>query len=155
LEKLKQLGQLSAERVIMLTSADRPENLARCRQLNIAAYLTKPANQAELLSSVLDTFREGRRQEEASGAMQGSSFPRSERRLEILLAEDNPLNQQVARGMLEEMGHSVTIANNGQEAIELFQHRSFDLIFMDIQMPVLNGYEATGMIQEMQRNSQQ
>ncbi|HEX4487058.1 MAG TPA: response regulator [Terriglobales bacterium] len=154
LEKLKDLGQLSAERVIMLTSADRPENLARCRQLNIAAYLTKPANQAELLSAVLDTVRQRRAREETSASAQGSSFPKSERRFEILLAEDNLLNQQVARGMLEEMGHSVTIANNGQEAVDLFQQRSFDLIFMDIQMPVLNGYEATAIIQEKQKNSE-
>jgi CheY-like chemotaxis protein len=70
-----------------------------------------------------------------------------------LLAEDNPLNQQVARGILHELGHSVEIANNGREAVEMFGKRRYDLVFMDIQMPEMNGYEATRQILEVQLHS--
>ena len=153
LEELHARGQLQPERVIMLTSADRPENVLCCRQLNIAAYLTKPATQADLLRSVLDTFRSQQVEHEVIPEVRERSIPRSGRRLRILLAEDNALNQQVARGMFEEMGYSVTSAMNGRQAVERFQEETFDLIFMDIQMPILNGYEATAIIQEKQKHA--
>jgi signal transduction histidine kinase/DNA-binding response OmpR family regulator len=154
LDRLNALGQLTAGRVIMLTSADRPENLSRCRQLHIAAYLTKPVTQPELLRAFQVALREVPiRPETTDPSPERIAIPKSRRALRILLAEDNPLNQQVARGMLEEMGHSVTLAVNGQEAVEQFQKATFDLIFMDIQMPVMSGYEATAILQEQQKHS--
>jgi len=63
--------------------------------------------------------------------------------LNLLVAEDNPLNQEITKGILESLGNQVTLVENGQEAIQLFEEKDFDLIFMDIQMPVMNGFEAT------------
>ena len=151
LERLMAKGQLSPGRVIMLTSADRPENRLRCRKLLIAGYLTKPVSQAELMRTLDDTLRrvELRTGTSEAGAPSGT-IPKSERSLRILVAEDNSLNQQVARGMLEQMGHGVTLAANGREAIEKFKQQTFDLVFMDIQMPIMNGYEAAAIIHEQQ-----
>jgi signal transduction histidine kinase/CheY-like chemotaxis protein len=154
LERLNALGQLNPGRVIMLTSADRPENFLRCRKLHIAAYLTKPVTQAELLHTVQDALHQEEARHKTPETEAVNDIPKSLRPLRILLAEDNPLNQRVAQGMLKEMGHSVALAVNGREAVEKFTGEVFDLIFMDIQMPVMNGYEATAMIQERQKDSE-
>ena len=67
----------------------------------------------------------------------------------VLLAEDNPINQVFARKLLTLMGATVTVANNGQEAVDLVQENTCDLVLMDCQMPIVDGYEATGMIREL------
>jgi signal transduction histidine kinase/DNA-binding response OmpR family regulator/HPt (histidine-containing phosphotransfer) domain-containing protein len=154
LERLDREGRLNPGRVIMLTSADRPENLLRCRQLRIAAYLTKPVTQAELLHTVQDALHREEARHKTTGPPRTAQVSKSLRPLRILLAEDNPLNQRVASGMLKELGHSVALAVNGREAVEKFTGEVFDLIFMDIQMPVMNGFEATAMIQERQKDSE-
>ena len=73
------------------------------------------------------------------------------RLLRILVAEDNPMNQEVARSILLKRGHTVIMANNGKEAVELFKEQRFDVILMDIQMPEMDGFEATSVIREMER----
>jgi CheY-like chemotaxis protein len=73
----------------------------------------------------------------------------------VLLAEDNPVNQRLASKMLEKLGHTVTIANNGNEAVTLFQQQSFDIIFMDVQMPEMDGMAATAAIRQLEQGSSQ
>ena len=73
--------------------------------------------------------------------------------LRILLAEDNVVNQKVAARVLERRGHRITLANNGAEAVTLFARDKFDLILMDIQMPEMNGYEATTAIRDRERTT--
>lgn len=68
--------------------------------------------------------------------------------LQILLAEDNPVNQETATTMLSKLGHTIVVANNGREALELLAQRQFDLVFMDVQMPEMDGMTATGKIRE-------
>jgi len=75
------------------------------------------------------------------------------RSLHVLLAEDNLINQKVAQRLLERRGHTVTIANNGCEAVELFRHAAFDVVLMDVQMPEMDGFAATAAIRELQRAS--
>jgi CheY-like chemotaxis protein len=116
--------------------------------------LIKPVTQVDLLRSV----REALGHELGGGAQaEQEEYQKVSRRsavsLRILLAEDNSLNQHVARGILEELGHTVTIANNGREVVEMFERASYDLVFMDIQMPEMNGYEATARIREIQQRS--
>jgi two-component system sensor histidine kinase/response regulator len=155
LERIRASRDLSAGTVMMLTSADLPEDPVLCQEFGIATYLVKPVTQAELLRSVLEALgaNDDSDPTAAEQCQPETAIRKSHRPLRILLAEDNSLNQQVARGMLEDLGHSVTIAANGREAVEAFAKGGFDLVFMDIQMPELDGYQATSLIREEQQRS--
>jgi CheY-like chemotaxis protein/nitrogen-specific signal transduction histidine kinase len=132
--------------VIMLTSGDRVEDTARCEELGIAAYLLKPVKQSELLQAIETAL--------------GVAVPRSEltRGLEdttpyhgplrILLAEDSLVNQKLAVALLEKQGHWVTVVNDGREAVAASDREEFDLILMDVQMPVMDGLEACAAIRK-------
>ena len=155
LERIRASRDLSSGTVMMLTSADLPEDPLLCQEFGVAAYLVKPVTQVELLHSVRDALGTG--DEHVTSAAEQISPQvinhKSQRALRILLVEDNSLNQQVASGLLEDMGHAVTIAGNGREAVETFAEGVFDLVFMDIQMPEMDGYQATAVIREEQQRS--
>ena len=146
-ERIRQKQELSPAAIIVLTSSGQRGDVEQCRQLGITSYLFKPVRRAELLSAV-------------SAALYLKATPPSRvappsreartrgKSLHILLAEDNPINQQVAIRTLEKMGHSVVVANNGCEALKLSLSQSFDLVFMDIQMPEMDGITATKRLRE-------
>jgi PAS domain S-box-containing protein len=140
--------------LMMLSSADRREDAARCRNLGIAAYLTKPVRQSTLLDAIM-TALDGRRTKdtaetrEAMPVCPGTSAP--SRRLRLLLADDNPVNQRLAVGLLEKRGHTVVVVDNGREALAALDRQSFDAILMDVQMPEMDGFEATAAIRERER----
>ncbi len=127
-------------RLMMLTSSGRPGDSARCRELGISAYLTKPVRQADLFDAVSSLFG-APRLAPSMPAVTGAA-----RRARVLLAEDNAVNQRVARSMLERRGHEVTVVNNGAEALNAFAPGRFDVILMDVQMPVMGGFDATRAI---------
>jgi len=134
---------LSPGRVLMLSSGGRRGDAARCRELGIAGFLTKPATSIELrevLSRVLDAPDGGEPNGELITRHLLKERPRARR---VLLVEDNIVNQAVAEGMLVKLGYEVTIAENGEEALARTDAESFDLVFMDMQMPVLDGVAAT------------
>ncbi|WP_439642470.1 response regulator [Gemmatimonas sp.] len=134
---------LSPGRVLMLSSGGRRGDAARCRELGIAGFLTKPATPTELrevLSRVLDAPEGGEPNGELITRYLLKERPRTRR---VLLVEDNVVNQAVAEGMLVKLGYEVCIAENGEEALARIGAESFDLIFMDVQMPVLDGVAAT------------
>jgi two-component system, sensor histidine kinase and response regulator len=155
LERIRASADLSSATVMMLTSADLPEDPILCQEFGVATYLVKPVTQSELLRSVRMVL--GKEAERDALAVTNSPAPKAHRKygrvLQILLAEDNPLNQKVACAILEDQGHTVTIAKNGREAVETSGKQHFDLIFMDIQMPELDGYQATRLIREEQQQS--
>jgi signal transduction histidine kinase/DNA-binding response OmpR family regulator/HPt (histidine-containing phosphotransfer) domain-containing protein len=128
-------------RLMMLTSSGRPGDAARCRELGISAYLTKPVRQADLFEAVSSLFGATPRSAPMLPAVTGAA-----RRARVLLAEDNLVNQRVARSMLERRGHDVTVVNNGAEALNAFSPGRFDVILMDVQMPVMGGFDATRAI---------
>ena len=134
--------------IMMLTSAVRPGTHERCHELGVAATLLKPIRPDELshaISNVLaDRIRSGHATREG-GALPAQSTSRGYR---ILLAEDHRVNQKVATRMLERAGHTVQIANNGQEALTALGTGEFDLVLMDVQMPELDGLSATTAIRE-------
>ena len=132
-------------KVILLTSASRPGDVARCRELGISDYLSKPIKQSELFDSIITAMAEHRQKPEVSESASASIQP-SKRSLRILLAEDNPVNQTLAIRILEKIGHKVQVVNNGKEAIGRTQAEEFDLILMDVQMPEMDGLEATTVI---------
>ena len=134
-------------KVILLTSASRPTDVARCRELGISDYLSKPIKQSELFDAIVTAMAEhGRKRERCENA--SAFLQASERSLRVLLAEDNPVNQTLAMRILERLGHKVQVVNNGREALGRSQAEEFDLILMDVQMPEMDGLEATTAIRD-------
>ncbi len=144
---------LYAGPVIIMTSAHSPEDGDRCRELGIAGYLTKPVKQSQLLHEINLVSCDSA--DCRSRFVRGNTFvqPAAMRELKILVAEDNPVNQKVVTRILEKVGHSVTIAANGKQAVEMASSGSFDLILMDVQMPEMDGFQATELIREHQKIS--
>jgi signal transduction histidine kinase/CheY-like chemotaxis protein len=137
---------------IMLTSAGQRGDAARCRELGVAAYLIKPVAQAELLEAIL-AARAPREPSIAAAPLVtrhtiAENRPEPRLKLRILLAEDNDVNQLLAVRMLEKQGYSVKVANNGNEALNALRTEYFDLVLMDVQMPDMDGFEATAEIRK-------
>jgi two-component system, sensor histidine kinase and response regulator len=131
--------------IMMLTSHDQVESAARCQQSGVETYLIKPIGSSELLGSIrlaMGVHMPASTVTPTAG-VSGSSLS-----LRILLAEDNRVNQKVAIGMLGKMGHRITLATNGLEALERWRQSNFDLILMDVQMPEMNGLQATTQIRQ-------
>ena len=151
-EQIRREPEVCTEVIMMLTSGDRPGDIARCDALGIAAYLMKPLKQSELFDAVaLALGLTGPDERDAAGFV--AARQRRVRPLRILLAEDSLVNQKLAVGLLERWGHQVRVANNGQEALAALEVENFDLVLMDVQMPELDGLEATRMIRAREQRS--
>jgi two-component system, sensor histidine kinase and response regulator len=149
LELIRQKPELSPAVVMMLTSCGQRSDIERCRRLGITSYLLKPIRRAELLSTISAAVDKS---VPAALCVQPRNRPRTPgKRLHILLAEDNVINQRVATRALEKMGHSVVVANDGRDVLSLLPSEHFDLIFMDIQMPELDGITTTVRVREAER----
>ncbi len=155
-------GETASKQVVvmMVTSGEHRGDLARARELGIAAYLTKPIRRAELrtaVSNALNNHRFISNQIKPERSVKPRSAPAAIRQgaqsLQILLAEDNPVNQLVACSILRKAGHTVEVAQNGIEVMAKFPVRTFDVILMDIQMPDMDGFEATAAIREMEQRT--
>ena len=155
-EQIRSTPELAAATIMMLSSAGRRGDLARCQKLGLFASLTKPVRQNELRDAIVRALDRRRTQVNQAGAL----APAVERRavvpgaaLDILLAEDNAVNQRLAIRMLEKRGHRVKVAGNGREAVDLLEHTSYDLVLMDVQMPLLDGIEATTLVREREKTT--
>ncbi|HEX4628234.1 MAG TPA: response regulator, partial [Gemmatimonadales bacterium] len=137
---------LTRTRLLILTSAGQRGDGERCRQLGIQAYLTKPIARADLIEAVGTVLAGAVSAGGAPDLVTRHSIAESRHALHILLAEDNPVNQQVATAMLVKRGHQVDVVSNGREAVDAVKARSYDVVLMDIQMPEMDGFEATGRI---------
>ncbi len=143
---IKKRPELNDSVLIMLTSAGERGHAARCVELGIAAYLMKPVRQSDLFQVVCSFMHEPNIAQGPRPLLTRHAIRENKPRLEILLAEDNPVNQKLACKLLQNMGHRVTMAQTGREALEAFKNDKFDVILMDIQMPDLDGLEATSAI---------
>jgi PAS domain S-box-containing protein len=159
-EGIKQRVEMSRATIMMLSSAAQLGDAQRCRQMGLAGYLTKPVKQSELLDAILDAMNpadepaaESAPKAAAPTTDSGKSIVAGPRSWRILLAEDNLVNQRVAVRTLERMGHSVTVVSNGSEAIAALERERFDLLLSDVQMPVMDGLEATKAIRHRERFS--
>jgi two-component system, sensor histidine kinase and response regulator len=144
----------STATIMMLTSGSQRGDAARCEQLGIAAYLLKPIRQSELRQAIVRVLSA----KEQTGAIPMIRPYSSEDRdpaksLRILLAEDNPVNQKLATRLLEKRGHDVVVASNGRETLSVLEQGSYDLVLMDVQMPEMDGLEATRELREKEKRT--
>ncbi|MFN3150401.1 response regulator [Bremerella sp.] len=137
--------------ILMVSSADRREFREHEASTEIAAFVQKPVTQTDLIRSILRAMRLTTPQSAAPSPPPGSAQPLAS--LSVLLAEDTPANQKVVTTMLKKRGHSVTVAQNGREAVELFKQQPFDVVLMDVQMPILDGFQATSVIRALERGA--
>lgn len=144
LETLPHLAGQQPRITMMLTTCDRIRGAERCRQLGVESYLVKPIVASDLLACLQQSL--GRQTLLGATPVPRERFAVRSRSLRILLAEDNLVNQRVAMTMLSKMGHQVTLASNGVEALERWRQGDFDLILMDVQMPEMTGIQATVQI---------
>jgi signal transduction histidine kinase/CheY-like chemotaxis protein len=147
-EKVKLYAQPDAPPMIMLTSAGLRGDAARCRNLGIEAYLTKPIRRSDLLQAIRTVLRSNAGTSENAPVVRIHSLRENRGRLIILLVEDNPVNEVLATRLLERRGHQVTVARNGRAALEALKKQAPDLVLMDIQMPEMDGFEATAAIRQ-------
>jgi PAS domain S-box-containing protein len=141
---VQQDPRLSDTMIMMLTSGDRAGDITRCRDLALAGYILKPVKQSELLDAIVMALGVTKvDDDEAAAERSRADFSGS---LDVLLAEDSPVNQKLVIGLLERQGHRVTVVGTGKQAVRMLEGRSFDLVIMDIQMPEMDGLEATKAI---------
>jgi len=148
LQIIRRTAELSTAAVIMLTSVDVLRSVANRKELGWSAYLTKPVKQSQLLDTILDTLgREAlQRKVVATPPTEPDASEEALVSLRILLAEDNEINRRLAVILLKRFGHQVAVAENGRMALDLLEQGQFDLVFMDVQMPEMDGLEATTAI---------
>jgi signal transduction histidine kinase/DNA-binding response OmpR family regulator/HPt (histidine-containing phosphotransfer) domain-containing protein len=155
--QIKQHPQLARASLLMLSSADQSRDIAHCRELGVSSYLMKPIKRSELFDAIMTALSTSPVKEKRGDLAAGgrrldpveSSVPA--RRLRILLAEDNAVNQTLAIIILDKQGHTVVVAGNGKEALAALDRQSFDLVLMDVQMPEMDGFEATARIREREK----
>jgi signal transduction histidine kinase/CheY-like chemotaxis protein len=144
LERIRGNPVLLSPVVMMLTSCDQVTSAQRCREMGVETYLVKPISSSDLLASIRLAL--GVQTTPGTVAPVSAGIPASSLSLRILLAEDNVVNQRVAMTMLGKMGHGITLATNGLEALQQWRKGDFDLILMDVQMPEMTGLEAAKQI---------
>lgn len=149
-EQIRQDELINKVPIIMLTSGTRLGDVAGRERLNIASGLMKPVKQSELFDSMVSVLGISTSKDEEEGP---ASQNQSCRALRVLVAEDNKVNQKLATIVLEKQGHSVSIANNGQEAVDEIENGTYDLVLMDVQMPTMNGLDATREIRRREEES--
>ena len=150
-KQIHERQELVGVTIVMLTSIGQKGDAARCRQLGIAAYLMKPARQSELLETLCRVL--GKSSAAESPALITRHTLREERsRLQILLAEDNAVNQTLAVRLLEKRGYVVTVVGDGRAALTALDKQTFDLILMDVQMPEMDGFQATAAIRAREQS---
>ena len=145
-EQIRQQPVLEQTPIIMLTSAGRPADAARWRQLRIDRSLAKPVRHTDLRATILAIVKGADQPLLRSDPATGSAAMPPTRRLRILVADDVLVNQMLLQRMLEKLGHHVTVVANGQQALDTSLIEPFDLVLMDVQMPVMDGLASTAAI---------
>ncbi|QDU73629.1 Signal transduction histidine-protein kinase BarA [Bremerella volcania] len=151
---IRQFTDSSSLTIVMLSSADRPTDPDFARTLGVAKCISKPITQSMLLNGIASAMGTSRSDSVHGGNIASDPSQRFIPR-NILLAEDGAVNRKVAQSLLENRGHHVTAVENGQQAVDAFRSGTFDLILMDVQMPVLDGFAATEEIRRLEEGVSQ
>ncbi|MEJ2627071.1 MAG: response regulator [bacterium] len=155
-EELRKDKRFAKLPVIILTSADRPEKNMQKKDLGISNFLLKPVKKSNLIKAMMyelnskqkaevDSFKQSHKKKLSS---RSNNIPQN---LKILLAEDNPINSKVIQTLLRKKGWEVSQVGNGKQAFEKVKQNSYDIIFMDVQMPQMDGFESTKLIREYEK----
>ena len=152
-EVIRQHAEYAATRIVMLTSSGNRGDAARCAKLDIQGYLHKPAKSSELFVAICTIMGTKSGTSRSTPLVTRHSVCEARKNLKILVAEDNKVNQRLALRLLEKLGHSVVLADNGREAVDMLDQGVFDLVLMDLQMPELGGLEATAVIREHEKRT--
>ena len=147
--KIKQHPSLAATRIVLLTSGGRRGDAARCRDLGVDAYLTRPIAPQELRTAIAACLGDDR-PATAGKLVTRHSLREQKQRLRVLLADDKRIHRELAEAILTRAGHAVTCVTNGVEAVEACRQQHFDVILLDVQMPEMDGLEATAHIRRRQ-----
>jgi len=145
-EQIRDERHLAGATIMMLSSADSHGDVARCRELGIDIYLRKPIAAQELYEAVVSALGLAGPKKPGHSAADSASKKQSVHPASILLAEDNAVNQRVTIGILERRGHFVIAVDDGREVLKALACQRFDLVLMDVQMPEMDGLEATRAI---------
>jgi len=151
-EKIRKTPEFSSIPVLMLSSGAHGGEAARCRQIGIAAYLTKPVRPSELLDALLNALAKNDQTRKSFPAVQRPALE-GRKGLKILVAEDNAVNRTLAIRLLEKHGHTIVVAENGREALEVLEREKVDAVLMDLQMPVMDGFEAVRIVREREKTT--
>jgi two-component system sensor histidine kinase/response regulator len=149
-DSIKKDPDLVGASIMMLTSAGHLGDAARCRELGISGYLVKPIRQGELLDSICRILQKSPK-ETIEPLVTRHSLRETKSRSRVLLAEDNPVNRMLAVRLLEKRGYVVTVAEDGRAAVAAIERESFDIVLMDVQMPEMDGFEATTAIRQREK----
>jgi two-component system, sensor histidine kinase and response regulator len=144
LERIRANPRLRGATIMLLTSDDQTASASRCRRMGAEAYLIKPIKPVDLLTTIRKLL--GRNEDVDTSKAVVPVGSGAQRVLSVLIAEDNAVNQRLAVAMLERLGHRVTLAVNGNDAVAKWRESKFDLVLMDVQMPEADGFEATRLI---------
>jgi len=150
-ELIKQDSRLAKAGIVVLTTAGQRGDAARSRHLGLAAYLTKPVGQTELLKAIVQGLGTAPQVSPPGPLVVRQSVANSKRVLRFLVAEDNLVNQMIVVRQLQKRGHSVEVAADGHEALKILKLGKCDLVLMDVQMPHMDGFEATAAIREIEK----
>ena len=152
-EQLRLSPELAGKaKVIVLLSTGQQGESARCQELGVDAYLTKPVSQADLFEAISRVLGASPSKPDSPEPIRRQTVPKATR-LHVLLAEDNAVNQKIACRFLEKEGHHVTLACDGRQALAAIDRENFDVVLMDVQMPEMDGFEATAAIRAQERGS--
>ncbi len=148
IQAVRECGALHAIPVLMLTSVDLGDFAARCREFAVNHYLTKPVDREELESLVVEVLNDsgGKDARPPLTKLDPATGPCAPQSLRVLVAEDNYVNQRVITRLLDKMGHTVSLVNDGHQALQAAEQNQFDVILMDCQMPGMDGFDATRRI---------
>jgi PAS domain S-box-containing protein len=152
-ERIRQDPLLCGVRIVLLTSGGKRGDAARCEKLGVAAYLKKPFDRLELREVLLRVLAEGQVTHERRSLVTRHTIREQTKSLTFLVAEDNEVNQRLIARLLEKRGHIVVLAQNGREALGALEKQPFDIVLMDGQMPVMDGFEASKCIREKEKKS--